>query len=146
MNNIINEQISLVLDEIEMIGDSYQRADIRVKLISALTNLATLPIEDEPVGKDAFRNDKKFQKVYAEERQNFLKEFPTSERDHINYFIADEAIKGRPDQGKKETIAETNAILNTYQSVDLLGSRTQYLQQHFPRTIAYLSEKLVPTK
>ena len=57
MNNIINEQISLVLDEIEMIGDSYQRADIRVKLISALTNLATLPIEDEPVGKDAFRND-----------------------------------------------------------------------------------------
>lgn len=48
--------------------------------------------------------------------------------------------------GRKETIAETNALLNTYQSVDLLGSRTQYLQQHFPRTIAYLSEKLVPTK
>ena len=96
--------------------------------------------------KDAFRNDKKFQKVYEEERQNFLKEFPTNERNHINYFIADEAIKGRPDQGKKETIAETNAILNTYQSTDLLGSRTQYLQQHFPRTIAYLSEKLTPTK
>lgn len=57
MNNIINEQINLVLEEIEMIGDSYQRADIRVKLISALTNLATLPIEDEPVGKDAFKND-----------------------------------------------------------------------------------------
>ena len=118
--------------------------DVGGKLVTEKLNKKTNKYE--MYVEDAFRNDKKFQKVYAEERQNFLKEFPTSERDHINYFIADEAIKGRPDQGKKETIAETNAILNTYQSVDLLGSRTQYLQQHFPRTIAYLSEKLVPTK
>lgn len=119
------------------------------------TDVGGKPIKvkkDEETGKykatmiGSIRDDEKFKKVYAEERQNFLKEFPTNERNHINYFIADEAIKGRPDQGKKETIAETNAILNTYQSVDLLGSRTQYLQQHFPRTIAYLSEKLVPTK
>lgn len=119
------------------------------------TDVGGKPIKvkkDEETGKykaamiGSIRDDENFKKVYAEERQNFLKEFPTSERDHINYFIADEAIKGRPDQGKKETIAETNAILNTYQSVDLLGSRTQYLQQHFPRTIAYLSEKLVLTK
>ncbi len=57
MNDIINEQISLVLEEIEMIGDNYQRADIRVKLITALTNCTVLPIENEPVGKDAFKND-----------------------------------------------------------------------------------------
>ena len=118
--------------------------DIGGKLVTEKLNKKTNKYE--MYVEDAFRNDKKFQKVYEEERQNFLKEFPTNERNHINYFIADEAIKGRPDQGRKETIAETNAILNTYQSTDLLGSRTQYLQQHFPRTIAYLSEKLTPTK
>lgn len=91
-------------------------------------------------------DDDNFKKVYQEERKNFLKEFPTNERDHINYFIADEALPKRPEQGRKETVAETNAILNTYQSTGLLGIRTQYLQQHFPKTIAYLSEKLVPTK
>lgn len=57
MNDIINEQISLVLEEIEMIGDNYHRADIRVKLIAALANYSILPIEDEPIGKDSFKND-----------------------------------------------------------------------------------------
>ena len=61
----------------------------------------------------SIRDDEKFKKVYAEERQNFLKEFPTNERNHINYFIADEAIKGRPDQGKKETIAKSVAQVNS---------------------------------
>lgn len=95
---------------------------------------------------DTLHDDKTFKKTYEEERQNFLKEFPTNERNHIDYFIEQEAVKGQPDRGRKETIAETNALLNTYQSVDILGIRTQYLQQHFPKTIAYLSEKLVPTK
>ena len=92
----------------------------------------------------AIRNDKDFKEIYEQERQNFLKEFPTNEREHINYFIADEAAPKRPQLGKIETIAETNALLNTYQSTDVIGIRTQYLQQHFPRTIAYLSKKLTP--
>lgn len=95
---------------------------------------------------DTLNNDKTFMKTYEEERQNFLKEFPTNERNHIDYFIEQEAVKGQADRGRKETIAETNALMNTYQSVDILGIRTQYLQQHFPKTIAYLSEKLTPTK
>ena len=75
-----------------------------------------------------------------------MKEFPTNERDHIAYFIEEEAVEGQPERGREETIAETNALLNTYQSVDVIGIRTQYLQQHFPKTIAYLSEKLTQTK
>ncbi len=90
--------------------------------------------------------DPTFKKTYEEERQNFLKEFPTNERNHIDYFIEQEAVAGQPERGREETIAETNALMNTYQSVDILGIRTQYLQQHFPKTIAYLSEKLTPTK
>lgn len=107
---------------------------------------------DEETGKlgtfveGALQNDKDFKEIYENERQNFLKEFPTNEREHINYFIADEAVPGSPKRGKIETIAETNALLNTYQTTGVIGIRTQYLQQHFPRTIAYLSEKLTPTE
>ena len=95
---------------------------------------------------DTLHEDETFKKTYAEERKNFLKEFPTNERDHIAYFIEEEAVEGQPERGREETIAETNALLNTYQSVDVIGIRTQYLQQHFPKTIAYLSEKLTQTK
>ena len=95
---------------------------------------------------DTLHEDETFKKTYEEERQNFLKEFPTNERNHIDYFIEQEAVAGQPDRGREETIAETNALMNTYQTVDILGIRTQYLQQHFPKTIAYLSEKLTPTK
>ena len=95
---------------------------------------------------DTLHEDETFKKTYAEERKNFLKEFPTNERDHIAYFIEEEAVEGQPERGREETIAETNALLNTYQSVDVIGIRTQYLQQHFTKTIAYLSEKLTQTK
>ena len=95
---------------------------------------------------DTLHEDETFKKTYEEERQNFLKEFPTNERNHIDYFIEQEAVEGQPERGREETIAETNALMNTYQTVDILGIRTQYLQQYFPKTIAYLSEKLTPTK
>ena len=94
----------------------------------------------------AIRDDRTFNKLYEEEKRNFLEEFPTSERNHINYFIAEEVVEGSPERGRAETVAETNALLNTYHTIESLGMRTQYLQQHFPKTIAYLSEKLVPTK
>ncbi len=96
--------------------------------------------------KDALNNDKEFVKNYNEERKNYLNEFPPSERDFVGYFLEEEAVRGQQDRGRKETIAESNAILNTYQTVDLLGIRTQYLQQHFPKTISYLSTKLTQDK
>ena len=94
----------------------------------------------------SIRDDKEFSKIYKEERKNFLKEFPTNEREHVRYFVNDEAVPRKPKSGIEETIAETNALLNSYQSTDLVAIRTQYLQQHFPKSIAYLSEKLAPTK
>lgn len=92
--------------------------------------------------KDELSSDKDFKKIYESEKKNFLKEYPEAQRNHIDYFIANEAVKGQKDRGRKETIAETNAILNTYKANYALAMRAQYLQQHFPKTIAYLSEKL----
>ena len=91
---------------------------------------------------DEISNSKDFKKIYEEEKKGFLKEYPEAQRKHIDYFISNEAVEGEQDRGRKETIAETNLILNTYKMNYALAMRTQYLQQHFPRTIAYLSEKL----
>ena len=40
-----------------------------------------------------------------------------------------------------ETIAESNALLTTPKTHELLAIRSQYLQQYFPRTIALLDQK-----
>lgn len=74
-------------------------------------------------------------KVFEEEKAAFNKAFPLAQRDHISYFIKTSEYK----DGIQEAIAETNAILNTKQSDTLFSIRTHYLQQYFPKTIAYLA-------
>ncbi len=121
------------------LGHATDSCDKKVKLVRNEEG----KLEKKVIG--MISDDDNFKKIYSEESKNFLKEFPTNEREHIDYFLNNN-IDGAKNQGKKETVAETNAILNTYQSTGLLGIRTQYLQQHFPKTIAYLSKKLTPTK
>lgn len=59
MNELINEQLNLLLEEIELIGDNYQRADIRVKLIQALSELTVDTNVESVSGKESFKNDVK---------------------------------------------------------------------------------------
>lgn len=84
-------------------------------------------------------NDNEFKKIYKEEREAFKSAFPTTQRQYIDYFI-----NGYQDSiyGRKETVAESNALLNTPTPLDTLEMRTQYLQQYFPRTIARANELL----
>ena len=44
----------------------------------------------------------------------------------------------------EEVVAETNALTNTYtdEPVEALGTRLQYLQQHFPKTIAAIKDAM----
>lgn len=42
----------------------------------------------------------------------------------------------------EELVAETNALRDSYTTEDGLAVRVQYLQQHYPRTIAYINDKL----
>ena len=86
--------------------------------------------------------DKKFNEIYAKEKDAFNKAFPDAQRNHIAYFIDHENHYNGEAGGKKETIAESNALLTTPKSHNLLALRSQYLQQHFPETIAYLDGKL----
>ena len=74
-------------------------------------------------------------KVFEEEKAAFNKAFPLAQRDHISYFIKNSEYK----DGLQETVAETNALINTRNTEDLFSFRSHYLQQYFPRTIALLA-------
>ena len=90
----------------------------------------------------AIQEDPEVQKVYDKERKAFNKAFPDTRRDHIDYFINKVTHYGGELGGLGETIAESNALLTTPKTHELLAIRSQYLQQYFPETIAKLSEKL----
>ena len=92
--------------------------------------------------KNAIFEDEKFNKIYAKEKSAFNKKFPDAQRNHIEYFINHETHYNGEKGGVRETIAESNALLTTAKSHEILAMRSQYLQQHFPETIAYLDKKL----
>ena len=97
--------------------------------------------EKETIHKAIFE-DKKFNQIYEKEKAAFNKAFPNAQRDHIDYFINHETHYNGEIGGRKETIAEANALLTTAKTHEVLAMRSQYLQQHFPETIAYLDKKL----
>ena len=92
-------------------------------------------------GKAIFE-DKEFNEIYSKEKEAFNKQYPDAQRNHIAYFIDHETHYNGEEGGRKETIAESNALLTTGKSHEVLAMRSQYLQQHFPETIAYLDKKL----
>lgn len=93
--------------------------------------------EKETLTKSIF-NNKNINEIFEKEKAQFNKAFPSAQRDHINYFIKTSDVG----DGIQEAIAESNALLGTYNNDDLFSIRSQYLQQYFPRTIAQLSHEL----
>jgi len=98
-------------------------------------------VKQEETLKKSIFSDKKINEVFEKEKALFNDTFPAAQREHLNYFIKTSEEK----DGLQETIAETNAILNTYNNEDLFSIRSQYLQQYFPRTVAELSKILNKT-
>ena len=96
----------------------------------------------EKTFKNTISMNKDVNKKYDEEMENFLKAFPDSQRKHIDYFIRKEKHLGGEKGGVSETIAETNALMNTPKIDKALSYRSQYLQQYFPKTIAEIAKNL----
>ena len=82
--------------------------------------------------------DTELQRIYNEERTNFINSFPKENIDSIDYFLNDNKYGLR---GLNETCAETNQLINVPQSFDGIKDRTIILQQFFPKTIAYIANK-----
>ena len=68
--------------------------------------------------------------------------YPDAQRNHIAYFIKQANHYDGKWGGLSEVIAETNALRDSYTTEMSLAPRVQYLQQHYPRTIAYINGRL----
>lgn len=87
--------------------------------------------------------DGKLRKIYTEEKEAFNKAYPNAQREYIEYFTNQEShYTGKKWGGLEEVVAEVNALRDSYTTEDYLAPRVQYLQQFYPRTIAYINDKL----
>ena len=91
---------------------------------------------------ETIRESSDVKKTFEEEKAAFTKAFPEAQREHIDYFINSVTHYAGETGGLGETIAESNALLTTPKSHEILAMRSQYLQQYFPKTIALMAEKL----
>lgn len=82
--------------------------------------------------------DKELMKIYNAEKRAYTSQFPESRINSIDYFLQDNNLNKC---GLNETAAETNLLTTTVQSWDQIQDRTIFLEQYFPKTIAYLREK-----
>ena len=82
--------------------------------------------------------DPEFLNIYESEKRAFVENYPSVIQDELRYFI-DEKEHYLNKQGPvRETIADANGITNSPVFFAPLMYRSHYLQQYFPRTIAYL--------
>lgn len=90
-----------------------------------------------------FTGNEDIRKIYLKERETFNKYHSDEERDHVNYFTQAKGHYGGEWGGLSEVVAETNAITNSVSDGKIsLGVRSQYLQQHFPETIAKIRDAM----
>ncbi len=106
-------------------------------------NEGTNLLELKNINKNPISNNHQFHKAYVEEKAAFIKEFPDFEEKFINYFLS--GSKEKPERGRKETVAESNAINGLKpQPPEILAMRTTLLQRYFPRSIAELTKLMTP--
>ena len=76
-------------------------------------------------------------------QSNILYKFPDFQEKFINYFLS--GTEEKPDRGKKEAVAESNAINGLKpEPPEGLAMRTTLLQRYFPRSIAELTKLMNP--
>lgn len=92
--------------------------------------------------KTMISRDKELTEIFDKEKKSFYEAFPDAQREHVDYFTNILTHYGGNMGGIQETVAESNAILETPRSHKDLGLRSQYLQQYFPKTIARLNTLL----
>ena len=78
-----------------------------------------------------------FRKVYSQELNMFMKEFPQTQRQYVDYFI-NHSDFDTSKQSFKETVAELLASNKSPDTCKILSTRTEYLERYFPRTRSYL--------
>lgn len=84
-------------------------------------------------------NDKELYKIYNAEKKAYTANFPEARIKMTDYFLNDN--KQTAKKGLNEMVAETNMISDTIQTADFIQDRTIFMEENFPKTIAYLRQK-----
>jgi hypothetical protein len=85
--------------------------------------------------------DNTLKQIYNAERANFIANFDEKFVLLVDYFIND-ANDSSGFRGLNETVAEANLLANMHSQWPLIQPRTIILQQYFPKTIAYIMNKI----
>lgn len=81
-------------------------------------------------------DDEKLKKIYEKEKALFTTSLPDIAVCQAGYFLRNIIANGL-----SETTAEANLIINAPSKWKDTGSRTMFLQQYFPKTIAYIANR-----
>ena len=92
---------------------------------------------DCAMGRGIYSTADEYRKIYSQELNMFMKEFPQTQRQYVDYFI-DHSNPETSIQSFQETAAELLASNKSPDISRLLGTRTEYLERYFPRTRSYL--------
>lgn len=103
----------------------------------------TLSLTDR---KYQYSGNPKIQQVYMYEYKNFVKNFAPEQRKPAQYFLVSENHYHGKWGGLGEVVAETNAIGSSVSVGDVnsakYNSRTEYLMENFPKTIAEIKNAM----
>ena len=92
---------------------------------------------------DMISDDKTLNEFYNYEKDLFIKAFGKKQHGYIGYFIDKEHVTNSYHQAQlEELIAETNLLVHYSNELPELSPRFHYLQQYFPKTIAYCAKLL----
>jgi len=85
--------------------------------------------------------DPELVRIYNAERMNFITTFDSDFLSNIEYFVND-ATDNTGYRGLNEVAAESNFLMNMHSQSQLQQTRSIILHQYFPRTLAYITEKI----
>lgn len=122
--------------------DSHVTADLDLMKSAELACYPEKTVVLHELGHEKFRKlvkNNDFLAVFNDERRNFKDNMPPIIQDMLRYFIEKtENMKGYFSIPSDEAAAEINVILNSPFFLKQTGSRTHFLQQYFPKTIAFV--------
>ena len=79
--------------------------------------------------------NQELKQIYEYEKNLFIKTLPDIAIRQAEYFLMNSP------KSLGEVLAETNLIINAPQKWNGIGTRTMFLQQYFPKTIAFIAKE-----
>lgn len=108
LREIMNNQLNLALEEIEALEHGTERTKLRIMLIGALANTASVDFKDAPKGKEAIKEDTAKEVLDAQESAEEV-ESPVEESESEYTGIESDVVVAEETVAEETTIEETES-------------------------------------